>query len=490
MKSARNIRFIRSKEKNRMNIQAVFFDMGGTIDTHYHDRISSLQATEDIRHLLSQAGLDMSHLDTERLYGIIREGQTRYRLWREKTLIELAPERIWREFVLQGFQVVPHQLDDVAEELAFTVDTRFMKRQMRPEMPEVLEAIQKLGLKMGVISNIQSRGQVPGDLERYNLFHYFDPVVISAEYGWRKPDPSIFHHAASLARVPTSACVYVGDRISRDVLGARRAGYGMAVQIRHDYKEGDDPVEPVPDAIIENMTQLVDILKQELDKVKRTTNHHQIKAILFDASDILYFRPNNGKWLKPYLDDLGLTHHKIPSSQTQALKTRAFQREISIEEYYNELLKLYGVQGDEHLAAGRAVLEQESDAIEIFEGVRETLIRLKERGFLLGIVTDTVLPISKKLRWFEQGGFVHVWDAVISSCDIGIRKPNPGIYQAALQQLGVMAEEAVFVGHDASEIQGAENVGLATVAFNYDNDAHADLYVEHFTDLPTLSILS
>ena len=473
-----------------MNIQMVFFDMGGTIDTHRHDRAAGLKATVDIRNLLTQAGLDVAHLDTEQLYSMIREGQTRYRIWREETLIELPPERIWREFALRDLRIAPHQLDDVAEELALMLDTRYLRRQMRPEIPETLEALQGLGFKLGVISNVQSLGQVPADLKRYNLLHYFDPVVISSEYGWRKPDPSIFHHAASLARVPTSACVYVGDRISRDVLGARQAGYGMVVQILHDYKEGDDPVEPTPDAVIEDMRELIDILKQTARNATVARKNQQNKAILFDASDLLYFRPNKGTWLKPYLESLGLTHHALPSAQLDDLKTRAFQREISAEDYYNELLKLYGVQGEEHLKAGRAVLEQESDAVEIFEGVGETLIQLKERGFLLGIVTDTALPIAKKLRWFQQGGFVHVWDAVISSCDIGIRKPNAGIYQAALRQLGVTSEETVFVGHDASEIRGAEHVGLTTVAFNYDDDAHADLYVEHFKGLLTLPILS
>ncbi|MCP4399144.1 MAG: hypothetical protein GY801_17820, partial [bacterium] len=71
-----------------MNIRMVFFDMGGTIDTHRHDRASSLEATVDIRNLLSQAGLDVAHLDTEHLYSIIRAGQTRYRIWREKMMIE------------------------------------------------------------------------------------------------------------------------------------------------------------------------------------------------------------------------------------------------------------------------------------------------------------------------------------------------------------------------------------------------------------------
>jgi putative hydrolase of the HAD superfamily len=473
-----------------MNIQAVFFDMGGTIDTHHHDRASSLDVTEEIRNILSRAGVNLANLDTETLYTVMRKGLTRYRLWREETLFELPPERIWREFVLQDFQVALHQLDGVAEELAFTVETRYFQRQMRPEIPEVLDAIQQLGLKMGIISNVQSRSQVPGDLKRYHLLRYFDPIVMSSVYGRRKPDPSIFHYAASLAQVPTSACVYIGDRISRDILGARRAGYALAVQIRHGYKEGDDPLEPVPDAIIGDMRELVDILKQVVSRSIGHTNHRKIQAILFDASDILYFRPNKGKWLKRYLADLGLDPHSIDLSQKQQIETRAFKKEIDTEEYYTELLRLYGVQGDKQLEVGKKVLEKESDDIEIFEGVRDTLIGLKERRFLLGIVTDTVLPTYKKLHWFEQAGFGHVWDVFTSSRNVGIRKPNPGIYQAALRQLGVTPEEAVFVGHNASEIQGAAAVGLTTIAFNYEDGVQADIYVEHFADLLKLAVLS
>ena len=99
---------------------------------------------------------------------------------------------------------------------------------MRPEMPAVLEAIKQMGLKIGLISNVNSRGQVPTNLKEYGIFHYFDPIVLSSEYGRRKPDPAIFHYAARLANVPASTCLYVGDRIVRDIDGAQRAGFGMS----------------------------------------------------------------------------------------------------------------------------------------------------------------------------------------------------------------------------------------------------------------------
>jgi FMN phosphatase YigB (HAD superfamily) len=93
------------------------------------------------------------------------------------------------------------------------------------------------------------------------------------------------------------------------------------------------------------------------------------------------------------------------------------------------------------------------------------------------------------LKWFERGGFGHVWDSIISSMDIGTRKPDPTIYQAALQQLGVASDQAVFVGHRASELAGARAIGMQTIAFNYDKDASADIFIEKFSDLLKLPVL-
>ena len=65
----------------------------------------------------------------------------------------------------------------------------------------------------------------------------------------------------------------------------------------------------------------------------------------------------------------------------------------------------------------------------------------------------------------------------------GHASPTPLYYQAALQQLGLTADQAVFVGHRASELAGAKTVGMLTVAFNYDQDASADYFIETFSDL-------
>ena len=96
---------------------------------------------------------------------------------------------------------------------------------------------------------------------------------------------------------------------------------------------------------------------------------------------------------------------------------------------------------------GKIILEEEDNDIQIFDGVAETLKSLKANGYYLGIITDTAVPVSMKLAWFEKAGFGDVWDSVISSKEMGVKKPNPKIYHAALDQLGVRPRESIFVGH-------------------------------------------
>jgi len=151
---------------------------------------------------------------------------------------------------------------------------------------------------------------------------------------------------------------------------------------------------------------------------------------------------------------------------------------------------LYGVAALEQVVRGKRVMEEDENNIQFFKGVRETLIALKEKGFLLGSITDTANPLHVKLRWFENGGFVHVWDSIISSQELGIQKPAPEIYAAALQQLGLPACQAAFIGHDVDELEGARTAGMKTIAFNYGKTAKADFYIKKFPDLLKVPIIS
>ncbi len=267
----------------------------------------------------------------------------------------------------------------------------------------------------------------------------------------------------------------------------------MAIQIRHAFDHGEPDEGAAPDAVIDQMTDLLNLLK--CDSVEAASSRSQpaaagqIGAILFDAGDVLYWRPNAGQRLKKFLKELAIQVETLPVLETEALKHQAFQGWIDQDQYREAVLRMYGVRQPDHLERGKLILNEEDNDVHFFRGVRRTLIALKRRGYLLGVVTDTAHPVSIKLNWFERGGFGHVWDSIISSLELGVRKPDPRIFKAALVQLGVSADQTIFVGHKAEELDGARRAGLKTVAFNYDSQAVADFYIEQFPDLLKLSLI-
>lgn len=86
----------------------------------------------------------------------------------------------------------------------------------------VLEDLRKRGLRLGIVSNWDSR--LRRICEGLGLDRCVDFIVISAEAGVRKPDPRIFEKALSAAGVRAGEAIHVGDLLEEDVEGARRAG--------------------------------------------------------------------------------------------------------------------------------------------------------------------------------------------------------------------------------------------------------------------------
>jgi putative hydrolase of the HAD superfamily len=434
-----------------------------------------------------KAGIDL-HLENEQLYELVERGFVRYHAWRMESLDELPSYRVWKEFILKDYDVNSSKLRSFAEDLTLYYETHYYSRTLRPEVPQVLAQLKSMGLKIGLISNVISHGQVPLNLTEYGIKEYFYPIVLSSEYKRRKPDPAIFHYAARLAKVAASESIYVGDRIARDVLGAKRAGFRLAIQIVHDFENGETDEGAKPDAVIHSLNELIGIIQKENDGSRNQNGGMKektkgVRAFLFDAGDILYHRPNKGEKFVSFLAARGLSESAGNPGKRRRLQTAAYKGEMTREEYHEAILRSYGLTREEDIRLGKEIIDEDDNDVHIFDGVPETLQKLKDQGFYLGIITDTSVPISTKLSWFEKAGFGNVWDSVVSSQEVGLKKPHPKIYQVALDQLDVMPHEAIFVGHLPAELNGAESLGIHTVAFNKDSGATADYEIKEFADL-------
>jgi putative hydrolase of the HAD superfamily len=217
----------------------------------------------------------------------------------------------------------------------------------------------------------------------------------------------------------------------------------------------------------------------------------QLRAVFFDANGVIYHRRERNRYLNSFLQQNNLERpsKEILSAQTDKLHDAALRGQIPQEEYWNAVLKACGVVGISMLEEGRAAIEKDHGNIRLFPKVKETLAELKERGFLLGIVTDAGVSKQTKLDWFSKQGLDIEWDAYANSKDLKTRKPDVRMFEAALVEAGVTADDTVFVGHDAKELYGARQAGIRTIAFNYESEVEANYFIKSFDDLLNLPFL-
>lgn len=211
-------------------VKAVMFDMGGTLEDIYVDEASELAAIKRLDEMLRAAGLD-PNVETEELKRRVDEGWRRYGVYRDASDVELKPVPIWCDYALQDFSFPREKLAPVCEEIAHMWEITHYHRTLRPRVKEMLEGLRKLGVKLGVVSNTAAMYQVFDTLEEYGIRDYFSDVTLSSVTGLRKPLPDIFCVSMHQLRVRPEECVYVGDTVSRDIIGSKRAGFACAIQI-------------------------------------------------------------------------------------------------------------------------------------------------------------------------------------------------------------------------------------------------------------------
>lgn len=123
-----------------------------------------------------------------------------------------------------------------------------------------------------------------------------------------------------------------------------------------------------------------------------------------------------------------------------------------------------------------------------YEGVLETLPRLKAAGYALAICTNK--PEGPARRLVRQLGLDAAIDALAGGDSFAVKKPDPGHVALLLARLGIGPEASVMVGDSANDAAAARGAGLPFIAVSYGychgalDDLRADAVVDRFADLP------
>jgi HAD superfamily hydrolase (TIGR01662 family) len=119
-----------------------------------------------------------------------------------------------------------------------------------------------------------------------------------------------------------------------------------------------------------------------------------------------------------------------------------------------------------------------------FPDAKKTLITLRERGYRLGLISNT----HWRFLWNMRKEFKKFFDVITLSYEHGYAKPHPSIFLITLKKMRTTANYCLHVGDDPiSDIQGAKNVGMKTAFVKRrETKADADIHIERLSELTKL----
>ena len=97
-----------------------------------------------------------------------------------------------------------------------------------------------------------------------------------------------------------------------------------------------------------------------------------------------------------------------------------------------------------------------------YPGVRDMVRTLSTRGVRLGVVTSKRRPGT--MLGLKKGGFDGLFDVLVTADDVERHKPDPEPVERAVQQLGAVQSETVFVGDSPHDMAAGNGAGVATAA--------------------------
>jgi putative hydrolase of the HAD superfamily len=105
----------------------------------------------------------------------------------------------------------------------------------------------------------------------------------------------------------------------------------------------------------------------------------------------------------------------------------------------------------------------------------EAIADLKAKGYRTALVTNNIKEAGDDWRALVDLG--ALFDAVVDSCVVGMRKPDPRIFLHALDQMGGVApERAVFLDDHPVNVEGAQRAGLRGILVTDVDDAVDELH--------------
>jgi HAD superfamily hydrolase (TIGR01509 family) len=195
----------------------------------------------------------------------------------------------------------------------------------------------------------------------------------------------------------------------------------------------------------------------------------RISGVLFDAGGVL-IGPVGGRW-NPRYDFAGivLAHH--PQVQAERFgeaiaegqrvldagtPTAAGTTTVNRTEYHRAMLRVLGIAQPSAALLHQLEAPPAAPAVEVFPDVQPVLDRLAALGIGMSVVSDTWAGLDVA---FHEAGIGRYFAGFVMSEVLGCRKPDPRMYAAGSDLLGLAPGHCLFIDDDPELVAAAVDLG-------------------------------
>jgi HAD superfamily hydrolase (TIGR01549 family) len=143
--------------------------------------------------------------------------------------------------------------------------------------------------------------------------------------------------------------------------------------------------------------------------------------------------------------------------------------------YTATIIEQMGGRGANVIRVAERIYQQwaSNHHFEIYDDVAPVLTELAAQGFVLGVISNSHRSLDAFKTHFRLDALIGT---TVSSAEHGFMKPHRSIFEAALQQAGVTAAEAVMVGDSLkADIEGARAAGMRGILLRRSGETPASL---------------
>jgi putative hydrolase of the HAD superfamily len=170
---------------------------------------------------------------------------------------------------------------------------------------------------------------------------------------------------------------------------------------------------------------------------------------------------------------------RLNLSRDEAVLDR-FWRELTAEWLQESGMPTESVE-DVVLHANEILFGEGSLVFQLYDDTLPCLERLRAAGYRMAVVSNWDNSLHRTLR---VHGLTPYFELVVASLEEGVEKPDPRIFQIALERLGVQASEVLHVGDNAvDDWQGARDAGLRALLVDRGAESQNDVRVTSLIQL-------